>query len=1743
MKKNKLTLSALSLALSASAMLGSVAPVAAAEDVEAAAAQTAQNLSGNAEAQSAATAPSVDLAYFGENLALGKTAVASSREAASVDASYVTDGTSQHWGSARGTGPDWIYVDLGEVKEIGLINVWWESTKADNYKVQVAETLTDDDSCWTDIEVSETWPTYVKQYFELETPVNARYVRVYIGSYSADEHVSTGINSWNTIGIREIEVYGKKNMDLQLDNVNVALNKTASADSVKDDADHLVAGMAFDGNKTSTRWSSAYTDAPHWLAVDLGQTYNVKTIKITWEMRKANNYEIQLSDDGETWTTVWSRDTYPASVNDKIVLDKVYQAQYVRLYINSFTEDDPDGGVSWKTVSVYEMEVYGGDLTSSLSTPAEAAAAITANPVSEGDTTVTVNIPEDTNYEYELRGADLEQIVDNKLNIYQPLVEKTVNLAYKVTDPESGDYALADVPVVIPGKYSVTENDQAAPVILPELQEWKGSEQAGKFAITEASTIYYAEDEFSYAAQELVNDYEEMTGKKLAAVKASAPELEAGDIFFTKVSGTGLGDEGYTMNITDSISITAEHSTGAYWATRTILQALQTEGEISMGEARDYPLYETRGLILDVGRKTFTMDFLQKMAKAMAWYKLNDFQIHLNDNYIFLENYTKDGRDPMTAYSGFRLESDITKGKQYTLADGSVVEAQADLTSKDVYYTKDEFRSFIQESRKMGMNIVPEFDTPAHSLALTKVRPDLKVGSSGRQNDHLDLANKYDDCLSFVQSIFDEYMTGENPVFDEDTIVHIGADEFESSSQAFRKFINDMNKYVSSTGRTARVWGSLTQLSQGDYVDGTGMEINLWNSGWADMKEMYDLGFDLINCNDGLFYIVPNATYYYDYLNDGTCYNYNINKIGSTTIPAGDPQMIGAAFAIWNDMIDEKDNGMSEYDIYDRFINSAGLFAANLWGKGDLNVTDAKALTKTLNDVPGVDFDYTVEANEEGQVAQILMDSAKDASGNGHDLVLGMNASIEDVDYKKALKLEGGESYAELEGLSTVGLNHNLRVKVKRTSESTDEQILFESEYGSIKAVQNGTGKVGITRENMDYSFDYELPVGKWVELEFKNEFETTSLYVNGELVDTIGGHVRGNMKATCMLPVATVGSKTNSFIGYVDDIRIDEASTFNSTMKLDDLVITAKSIGKTTAELDAAVAQAEAVIAKFNPTAEEIDGAIDALNNSLSKIDYARADYSWINELIGRVPANMSLFTDASANRVRQAVASVAYNLPEGRQADVDAAYEVLETALAELELKDTSSLGLIDQSTISILGSSSEETEGEDGHAINVLDGSTSTFWHSRWSSPAATGPHWLSFDFGSVKTISEVIYTPRTDSANGRMLGYTVSVSEDGETWTDVKSGSVANDTTVKTITLDTPVATQYIKLTLTQVTTAGDWGTCAEMNFREVTAADTEGLEAAIEAAEAIDADNYSEETYAALTTALEAAEAVLANESATAAEVFEAEGNLYKAIASLKATAIDGEVTSTEVLDIIIRLTQDVDLDKYVLNGQDEFKEALAHAQAVLAKPKSDAQVQEAAQRLNTAWLNLRFKADEDMLRRLAEALETLESADRTLYSAKALAAMDETISQIKAALNDPANLEATTAELLAKKAGDIKALEDASASITPDTSISSGTTTDKVEADDVVNDKVDITEGVTNVEDVISAVEKEESVTPAVSAAEEKVSTAADEKKVSSSTAKSVKTSAAMNAGGWAAAAGAAAMALLAALRRNSRKG
>ena len=1429
------------------------------------------------------------------NLAADKTVTASA-EYGSMPASNLTDDdTASRWSTERDA-TQWAYVDLGASYDMNYFSVIWESDSvyASAYNIYVS----DDTEDWGEPVVSRTDNASGSSEDRLESNVTGQYVKLEV----------TSMHGYPSVSASDFKVMLKDESQStpQDPEENVALGRTGYSSS-NETAD-LTADKAFDGDTSTraSRWSSNVGNPPHWLYVDLGEQRDVKTVRIFWETRKATNYEIQISDDAQDWDTVKTLTERPASTTDTITLDDTVQARYVRLYISASDAKDPDSDGTWNSISVYEMEVYGG--TPAISMGDIGNMITVETPTADSDKLV-VNLPKVEGYTVTYNGTDLEQVIDSDLTIYHPVVDKTVNVSFKIVEDETEDYEFKEIPVTVPGQYAEAESDNAAPAVLPELQEWKGD--TGSFTLTGSSRIVYDSEELKAAADEMAADFLDLTGREISVVSGAASSGHAGDVFCAIADDTTLGlmDEGYLMDISDSITVTSETETGAYWATRTILQALKQSDytTIPQGITRDYPLYKVRGFILDVGRKTFTLDYLEQVVKEMSWYKMNDFQVHLNDNLIGLENK----EDPMTAYSAFRLENDTVKEGGYLTdaegnpltVDGEELQYEQDLTSTDLWYTKEEFKNFIQESRELGVNIVPEIDTPAHSLALTKVLPELRYGTSGRQNDHLDLVDSYDQCLAFVQTIFSEYL--DEGVFDQDTIVHIGADEYNASSEAYRKFVNDMIDFVEETGRQARVWGSFTAASQGEDIDAEGVQINLWNFGYANMDKMYEDGFDLINCNDGNYYIVPNAGYYYDYLSDGTMYNLAINTISGVTIPAGDKQMVGGAFAVWNDMTDYLDNGVSEYDVYDR-ISNMSLFAAKLWGKGDLDLTGAQTRSEELGDAPRTNFGYEVDSATD-EYMNLPMDELKDTSANNFAVNEGENASIVEVDGKNALELNGGTSYITT-GLETAGLGNDLRVKVKRTSDSTDEQILFESPYGSIKAVQAETGKVGFSRERYDYSFNYTLPLNEWVELEFKNQQNSIQLYVNGELVDTIGDgeRVEGRpLLATMMFPMSVIGSETNSFIGYVDDVRIGVNADFASTMSLDYAIWNAVSIldESNTDSLTPLIEEGKAVLTQYNPDAAEIARLTEELNNAVAASDYETADYSRI-EAYKSLVTDLSAFTDESAANVTRVLESIRYGLPASMQDVVDGYEKALVDAIDALETKPLTNLYYVDQSTMTATASSYQQ---DGSNPSNVLDGNTSTMWHTNWN--ITTMPHWIDLQMSEPTEIAGLVYTPRQTGTNGNVTSYEIQVLVDGKYVTRA-TGTLPNNSETKEITFD-PITTTNVRLVYNQA--VNNNGSAAELQVvRANISADTEGLQAAVENAKTLmnqlDKDAYTDESWSALESVIAAAEELLGQEDPDANDVANMIYDIQKAVTELrlkdKAEEPDPVVDKTELYALL-----------------------------------------------------------------------------------------------------------------------------------------------------------------------------------------------------------------------------------------------
>ncbi|MFI6327565.1 discoidin domain-containing protein [Micromonospora chersina] len=106
------------------------------------------------------------------------------------------------------------------------------------------------------------------------------------------------------------------------------------------------ASAAVDGD-AGTRWSSAAAD-PQWLRVDLGATATVSQVVLQWEAAYATAYQVQVSADGATWSTVYGTTSGDGGVDTLTVAGS---GRYVRVHTTA-------RGTAYG-VSLWEFRVYG----------------------------------------------------------------------------------------------------------------------------------------------------------------------------------------------------------------------------------------------------------------------------------------------------------------------------------------------------------------------------------------------------------------------------------------------------------------------------------------------------------------------------------------------------------------------------------------------------------------------------------------------------------------------------------------------------------------------------------------------------------------------------------------------------------------------------------------------------------------------------------------------------------------------------------------------------------------------------------------------------------------------------------------------------------------------------------------------------------------------------------------------------------------------------------------------------------------------------------------------------------------------------------------------------------------------------------------------------------------------------------------------------------------------------------------
>lgn len=759
---------------------------------------------------------------------------------------------------------------------------------------------------------------------------------------------------------------------------NLILQKKAKLTADSEEGKDFRAMYAGDGNHTdeTLRWSSEndWENNDHWLMADFGEPVSIGAVRIYWERTNAKGYALEYSQDKENWQQASVFEEAPEQKEQQIVLNEPVEARYFRLHVTDVLKEESDLSLYYQNVSVQELEVY-GQLEDCF---------VVETPVIEAGSRRTLELPTVPEpYSISFGGADYDVLVNMDGKITDTIADTQVELGF-ILEKDGEMQELPGIQTKIPaselvetdGERATVESDKkaeqdatgevrehASAATLPEgftAMEWMPASATGVIEpagqeipsdeISEAAPVtssysdwttrfirvVYRDEELERTAQLFATELSRQLLQDVSAKKLADTEKPTeGDIVlnFWKVAGDGeewtqtLGDEGYELNLeTESpgvISISARTKRGVRWGCVALGQLWEkSEGQLPAGVLRDYPAWSVRGFGIDVGRRPVSLELLYRIAEELSKHRMNTLQIHLNDNQIISQSDydgTKEGARQL--YAGFRLESDVKN------------EAGQSITSQDLYYSKEEFAQFIEDAAVMGVEVVPEIDTPAHSLALTKVFPKLGLSGNPESVDQLDLSNPA--AQKLTETIWSEYLIASD-VFSGTGTVHIGMDEYFGNQKAFVDYMKELSDYVAEAApeKTIRMWGSLSKTGQ-DYSGlSRKIQLQVWDTDWTDPQEMYDAGFSVINSLSSSLYLIPGGGYDrldLDFLEKKWQPNVFETQEQTWELPRWSSRTLGACYMLWNDYASQDGNEITEDGLFERFAEPLDILARKLW--------------------------------------------------------------------------------------------------------------------------------------------------------------------------------------------------------------------------------------------------------------------------------------------------------------------------------------------------------------------------------------------------------------------------------------------------------------------------------------------------------------------------------------------------------------------------------------------------------------------------------------------------------------------------------------------------------------------------------------------------------------------------------------------------------------------------------------------
>lgn len=245
------------------------------------------------------------------------------------------------------------------------------------------------------------------------------------------------------------------------------------------------------------------------------------------------------------------------------------------------------------------------------------------------------------------------------------------------------------------------------------------------------------------------------------------------------VTDDTLPAEGYRLDFADdAITLAAAGEAGRRYGLIALAQMLHgsfTDPDFAFpatGRITDAPRYAWRGCHLDVARHFWQIEEVARVVDILAWQKLNIFHWHLTDD--------EGWRAEIKALPQL-TDAGATRGAALPAMLPQLGEGP---DNRRQYYTQDEMRGIVAHAASLGIEVMPEIETPGHAACVLAAMPEL-ADQTEQPDSYYSVQGFFNNALNpAMPAVYDML----EQVFDEITAifpsryVHIGGDEVAANA-------------------------------------------------------------------------------------------------------------------------------------------------------------------------------------------------------------------------------------------------------------------------------------------------------------------------------------------------------------------------------------------------------------------------------------------------------------------------------------------------------------------------------------------------------------------------------------------------------------------------------------------------------------------------------------------------------------------------------------------------------------------------------------------------------------------------------------------------------------------------------------------------------------------------------------------------------------------------------------------------